>query len=159
LKVTVSAGTQNYKLVISNKYFVYPKRIKFTIVKQEASVTTQEYTQKIIQNVTETYQEKEPYQELETVTKTEKVLLDQYKPVSYIIGASGILAIMAGLYTGHRDKIKRLQEFRQMIRAKYRHQDVLRCPNCGSKVIDTHVNEEGVELYKCTYCYHLFDMK
>ena len=158
-KVPVTTETKQYKLVISNKSFAYPKRVKYTIIKQEASVTTQEYSQKVTENVTETYEVKEPYQELETVTKKEVVSLDAYKPISYIIGAFGILAILIGFMTAQREKIKRIEDFRQAIRAKYRPQDIPRCPNCGSKVIDTHIREDGVELYKCTFCNHLFDMK
>lgn len=152
-------GIKDFKLILSNKNSIYPKRIYYTITKQEATYRTEEYTQKVTQNVTETYQVKEPYQELETVTKTEEVLYDEYRPVSYIVGIAGILALIMGLVIAHNESTKRIQEFRNMIAAKYRPKDIPRCPNCGSKVIDTHRSEDGVELYKCTFCHHLFDMK
>ena len=159
-RVPASAGTRQFEIIISNKHFVYPKRIKYTIIKQEAYVTSGEYLQKVTEMITETYEEKEPYQELETVTKKTVVFLDEYRPMSYILGACGILAVMIGLLSDtHREKIKRIREFRHIIRAKYSSKEIPRCPNCGSKVIDTHTSEEGVELYKCTYCNHLFDMK
>lgn len=158
-KAPVTTETKQYKLVISNKSFAYSKRVKYTIIKQEASVKTQEYSQKVTENVTEIYEVKEPYQELETVTNKEVVSLDAYNPISYIIGAFGILALLIGFMTAHREKIKRIEDFRQAMRAKYRPQEIPRCPNCGSKVIDTHVREDGVELYKCTFCNHLFEMK
>lgn len=154
-----ATGTKEFKLILSNKNFIYPKRIYYTITKQEATYKTEEYTEKVIQNVTETYQVKEPYQELETVTKTEAVLYDEYRPVSYIIGIAGILGLIMGLVIAHNESVKRIQEFRNMIAAKYRPRDIPRCPNCGSKVIDTHLKEDGVEVYKCTFCHHLFDMK
>ena len=158
--VPASAGTRQFEIIISNKHFVYPKRIKYTIIKQEAYFTSQEYTQKITEMITETYEEKEPYQELETVTKKAVVFLDEYRPMSYILGAFGILAIMVGLLSDtQREKIKRVRELRHVIRGKYRQQDIPKCPNCGSTVIDTHIIEDRVELYKCANCQHLFEMK
>jgi len=80
--------------------------------------------------------------------------------MSYILGAFGILAIMVGLLSDtQREKIKRVRELRHVIRGKYRQQDIPKCPNCGSTVIDTHIIEDRVELYKCANCQHLFEMK
>ena len=157
---TVPAGTgiQQFKIILSNRLFAYPKDITYTVIKQDSSITRQEYLETVIENVKETYEERIPYQELETVTKTETYWHDEYRPVAYILGAFGIIGILVGLLTHtQREKIKRMPGVRHMTRTK--EPSVLpKCPLCGSKVVPTHIMENKKKIYKCTYCQHLLEL-
>lgn len=158
--VPVNAGIQQYRIILSNRHFSYGKNITYTIVKQDATVKKQEYLETIIENITETYEEKEPYQELETVTKKETFWYDEYRPISYIMGAFGIIAILLGLLTtSQREKIKTIPGIKQVTRVRHHPENIPKCPICGSKVTSTHIMEDGKELYKCNYCRHLFEIE
>lgn len=158
--VPASAGIQQYRIILSNRLFAYSKRIEYTIIKQESSTTRQEYLETVIENVTETYEEKIPYQELETVTKQETYWHDEYRPVAYILGGFGLIGIVVGFLThAQREKIKRIPGVKQITRTT-REQGVLpKCPRCGSKVVPTHIIEDRKKIYKCTYCNHLFELE
>ena len=158
--VPANSGIQQYRVVLSNRLFAYPKRITYTVIKQESYVTKQEYLETVIENVTETYEEKVPYQELQTVTKQETFWHDQYRPVSYILGAFGIIGIIVGLLThAQREKIKRIPGVKHITRITGEPENLPRCPLCGSKVVATHVVENRKKLYKCTYCNHLLELE
>lgn len=158
--VPSTAGIQQYKIILSNRHFAYDKRITYNIIKQESTVTRQEYLETVIEYVTETYEEKEPYQELETVVKKEKYWYDEYRPIAYIIGAFGIIAIILGFLTSsQKERIRRMPGVKHVTRNRYSSENLPRCPICGSKVTGTHILEDGKELYKCSYCHHLFDIE
>ncbi|KYC54050.1 MAG: hypothetical protein AMQ74_00195 [Candidatus Methanofastidiosum methylothiophilum] len=158
--VPATAGIQQYRIILSNRHFAYGKRITYNVIKQEATFTKQEYLETVIENVTETYEEKEPYQELETVTKKDIFWYDEYRPISYIIGAFGIVAIVLGFLTSsQKERFRKVPSVRHVSRTKYRPETLPRCPLCGAKVTSTHIMEDGKELYKCSYCHHLFDIE
>ncbi|HOE93469.1 MAG TPA: hypothetical protein PLK11_07110 [Methanofastidiosum sp.] len=158
---TVPAGTgiQQYKIVLSNRMFAYSKKITYLIIKQESSTKREEYLETVIENVTETYEEKVPYQELETITKRERFWHDEYRPISYILGAFGILGILIGMLTyTQREKIKRIPGVRQITRTPSEPVSLPKCPICGSKVAPTHIMENRKKIYKCTYCGRLLEL-
>ncbi|MCC7573653.1 MAG: hypothetical protein KO464_09780 [Candidatus Methanofastidiosum sp.] len=157
--VPETSGIQQYRIILSNRLFAYSKTIKYTIIKQESSVTRQEYLETVIENVTESYEEREPYQELETVTKQETFWHDEYRPVSYILGAFGIIGILVGLLThAQREKIKRIPVVKSISRRTSGPEVLPKCPLCGSKVVPTHIMEDRKKIYKCTYCNHLLEL-
>ena len=158
--VPANAGIQQYRVILSNRLFAYPKRITYKIIKQESYVTQQEYLETVIENVTETYEEKVPYQELQTVTKQETFWHDQYRPVAYILGTFGILGVLVGFLThAQREKLKRISGVKQINRATGELDTLPRCPLCGSKVVPTHIMENRKKLYKCTRCDHLLELE
>ena len=157
--VPANSGIQQYRIILSNRLFAYSKRITYTIIKQESSTTRQEYLETVIENVTETYEEKVPYQELQTVTKQETFWHDEYRPVSYILGAFGLIGIVVGLLThAQREKIKRIPGVKRIARTTGEPVNLPKCPLCGSKVVPTHIMEDRKKIYKCTYCQHLLEL-
>ena len=158
--VPSNSGIQQYKIILSNRLFAYGKTITYTVIKQESFVTRQEYLETVIENVTETYEERVPYQELQTVTKQETFWHDEYRPVAYILGAFGIIGIIIGLLThAQREKIKRIPGVKHIMRTTEAPVNLPKCPLCGSKVVPTHIMENRKKIYKCTYCNHLLELE
>jgi len=138
--VPANSGIQQYRVILSNRLFAYPKRITYTVIKQESFVTRQEYLETVIENVTETYEERVPYQELQTVTKQET-------------------CIIIGLLTNaQKEKIKRIPGIKQITRTTTGPEILPKCPLCGSRVVPTHIVENRKKIYKCTYCNHLLEL-
>ncbi|HII94598.1 MAG TPA: hypothetical protein HA367_02505 [Candidatus Methanofastidiosum sp.] len=157
--VPANSGIQQYRVILSNRLFAYPKRITYTVIKQESFVTRQEYLETVIENVTETYEERVPYQELQTVTKQETYWHDEYRPIAYILGAFGIIGIIIGLLTNaQKEKIKRIPGIKQITRTTTGPEILPKCPLCGSRVVPTHIVENRKKIYKCTYCNHLLEL-
>lgn len=158
--VPANSGIQQYRIILSNRLFAYAKTITYTVIKQESFVTRQEYLETVIENVTETYEERIPYQELQTVTKQETFWHDEYRPVAYILGAFGIIGIIIGLLThAQREKIKRITGVKRIMRTTEGPENIPKCPLCGSKVVPTHIMEDRKKIYKCTYCNHLLELE
>lgn len=158
--VPANSGIQEYRIILSNRLFAYAKTITYTVIKQESFVTRQEYLETVIENVTETYEERVPYQELQTVTKQETFWHDEYRPVAYILGAFGIIGILIGLLThAQREKIKRIPGVKHIMRTTGVPENLPKCPLCGSKVVPTHIMENRKKIYKCTYCNHLLELE
>ncbi|KYC44446.1 MAG: hypothetical protein APG12_01581 [Candidatus Methanofastidiosum methylothiophilum] len=157
--VPVNLGIQQYKIILSNRLFAYSKRITYTVIRQESSTSRQEYLETVIENVTETYEERVPYQELETVTRRERFWHDEYRPISYILGIFGLLGIIIGFLThAQRERIKKIPGIKQIARTNKEPEVLPKCPLCGSKVVPTHIMEDRKKIYKCTYCQHLLEL-
>lgn len=157
--VPADSGIQQYQIVLSNRMYAYSKTISYLIIKQESSTKREEYLEKVIESVTETYEERVPYQELETVTRREAFWHDEYRPISYILGAFGIVGLLIGMLTyTQREQIKRIPGVRQITRTPSGPTNLPKCPICGSKVVPTHIMENRKKIYKCTYCGRLLEL-
>ncbi len=153
------SGIKPYKVILSNRLFAYAKEITYKVIKQESSVTRQEYLETVIENIVETYEERVPYQELQTVTKQETYWHDEYRPIAYILGAFGIIGILVGLLThAQKERIKRIPGIRHITRTTTGPEILPKCPLCGSRVVPTHIVENKKKIYKCTYCNHLLEL-
>ena len=114
----------------------------------------------VMLGVTETYEERIPYQELVTVERQERYWHDEYRPISYILGAFGILGIAIGFFTHAQSERYKAKPGKERQKTPIKDPKSLPpCPLCSSRVVPTHIIEDGKRIYKCTQCDHIFDLE
>lgn len=154
------APIQQYRIILSNRGYRYAKRITYEIVYQEATITQEERLVRVIEEVTETYEEVIPRQEIVTVTRQERFWYDQYRPISYILGVFGIIAMIVGFFThAAPSKFKTAPKQKDTATQVKEPGGIPPCPICSSKVVPTHIIEDRKRIYKCTVCDHIFDLE
>ncbi len=154
------APIRRYRIVLSNRHFAFSKTLTYQVIKQESSITTEEYLERVVEEVTETYEERIPYQELVTVERQERYWHDEYRPISYILGAFGILGIAIGFFTHAQSERYKAKPGKERQKTPIKDPKSLPpCPLCSSRVVPTHIIEDGKRIYKCTQCDHIFDLE